>query len=76
MRQLSPKNISLATPSIPPICLQDIGVMPPMHVIGCLQMDTKPLKYSLKSEAASWKAQVRARVLVVHCLYGYFKKGR
>ncbi len=28
-----------------------------MHNIGALSLDTQPLKYSLKSEAASWKAQ-------------------
>lgn len=28
-----------------------------MHNIGALCLDTQPLKYSLKSEAASWKAQ-------------------
>lgn len=35
----------------------EVSIMSPFHIIGCLQMDTKPLKYSLKSEAASWKGQ-------------------
>lgn len=29
----------------------------PVHSIGALSLDTLPLKYSMKSEAASWKAQ-------------------
>lgn len=36
---------------------QEISQVPPMHNIGSLALETQPLKYSLKSEAASWKAQ-------------------
>lgn len=36
---------------------QEISQVAPMHNIGSLALETQPLKYSLKSEAASWKAQ-------------------
>ncbi len=36
---------------------QEISQVPPTHNIGSLALETQPLKYSLKSEAASWKAQ-------------------
>ena len=29
----------------------------PVHNIGALSLETAPLKYSLKSEASSWKSQ-------------------
>ena len=35
----------------------DISQIAPVHCIGSLSLETQPLKYSLKSEAASWKAQ-------------------
>ncbi len=34
-----------------------IGLIAPVHCIGALSLETQPLKYSLKSEAGSWKAQ-------------------
>lgn len=36
---------------------QEISQVAAMHSIGSLALETQPLKYSLKSEAASWKAQ-------------------
>lgn len=36
---------------------QEISQVAPMHNINSLALETQPLKYSLKSEAASWKAQ-------------------
>ena len=36
---------------------QEITQVAPLHNIGSLALETQPLKYSLKSEAASWKAQ-------------------
>lgn len=36
---------------------QDISLITPVHNIGALSLETQPLKYSLKSEAAAWKAQ-------------------
>lgn len=36
---------------------QEIAQVAPLHTIGSLALETQPLKYSLKSEAASWKAQ-------------------
>lgn len=36
---------------------QEISQVAPLHNIGSLALETQPLKYSLKSEAASWKAQ-------------------
>ena len=36
---------------------QEISQVAPVHNIGSLALETQPLKYSLKSEAASWKAQ-------------------
>ena len=36
---------------------QDIAKIAPVHNIGCLSMETQSLKYSLKAEAAAWKAQ-------------------
>ncbi len=36
---------------------QEISQVAPTHNIGSLALETQPLKYSLKSEAASWKAQ-------------------
>ena len=36
---------------------QEINAITPVHNIGALSLDTQPLKNSLKSEAASWKAQ-------------------
>lgn len=36
---------------------QDIAHIPPVHKIGALSLKTAPLKYSLKSEASSLKAQ-------------------
>ena len=36
---------------------QEIGLIPAVHNIGSLSLETQPLKYSLKSEATSWKAQ-------------------
>ena len=29
----------------------------PVHNIGAISLETQPMKYSLKAEAASWKAQ-------------------
>eukprot|EP00002_Diphylleia_rotans_P028875 TRINITY_DN5840_c0_g1_i3.p1 TRINITY_DN5840_c0_g1~~TRINITY_DN5840_c0_g1_i3.p1 ORF type:complete len:4482 (-),score=987.95 TRINITY_DN5840_c0_g1_i3:157-13602(-) len=36
---------------------QQIAQISPVHVIGALSLHTQSLKYSLKAEAASWKAQ-------------------
>ena len=36
---------------------QEIATIAPTHNIGALSLYTAPLKYSLKAEAASWKAQ-------------------
>lgn len=36
---------------------QEIAKIAPVHNIGCLSMETQSLKYSLKAEAAAWKAQ-------------------
>eukprot|EP00898_Chlorokybus_atmophyticus_P005691 jgi/Chlat1/6122/Chrsp409S05665 len=36
---------------------QEIAQIPPVHNIGALSLETQPMKYSLKAEAASWKAQ-------------------
>ena len=36
---------------------QDISTIAQLHNIGSLSLETQPLKYSLKSEASSWKAQ-------------------
>eukprot|EP00899_Mesostigma_viride_P009796 jgi/Mesvir1/18818/Mv04309-RA.2 len=36
---------------------QEIGLIPPVHNIGAMSLETQPMKYSLKAEAASWKAQ-------------------
>ena len=36
---------------------QEIMMIPPVHNIGCLSLETQSLKYSLKAEAAAWKAQ-------------------
>ncbi|CAD7698753.1 unnamed protein product [Ostreobium quekettii] len=35
----------------------DVANIPSIHNIGSLSLETQPLKYSLKAEAASWKAQ-------------------
>jgi len=36
---------------------QEIAQIPPVHNIGALSLETQPMKYSLKSEAGTWKAQ-------------------
>ena len=36
---------------------QEISGIPSVHNIGALSLETMPLKSSLRSEAASWKAQ-------------------
>ena len=36
---------------------QEISGIAGVHNIGSLSLETQPLKYSLKSEASSWKAQ-------------------
>jgi len=36
---------------------QEIAAIPTLHNIGSLSLETAPLKSSLRSEAASWKAQ-------------------
>ncbi|CAG9462434.1 unnamed protein product [Pedinophyceae sp. YPF-701] len=36
---------------------QQISSLPPVHNIGCLSIETRPLKSSLKAEAAAWKAK-------------------
>ena len=36
---------------------QDVAAISPKHVIDSIVLDAQPLKHSLKSEAASWKAQ-------------------
>lgn len=35
----------------------EVSAIPAVHNIGSLSLETTPLKNSLKSEAASWKAQ-------------------
>lgn len=35
--------------------MQEIALIPPVHNLGALSLDTQPLKYSLRSEAANWK---------------------
>ena len=35
---------------------RQIGAIAPVHNIGALSLETAPLKYSLRSEAAAWKA--------------------
>eukprot|EP00854_Cymbomonas_tetramitiformis_P001067 gene1068-1616_t len=35
----------------------EIAQIPPVHNIGALSLETQPMKHSLKSEAATWKAQ-------------------
>lgn len=35
--------------------LQEIALIPPVHSLGALSLDTQPLKYSLRSEASNWK---------------------
>ncbi|GBG77441.1 hypothetical protein CBR_g23890 [Chara braunii] len=35
----------------------EIANIPAVHHIGALSLETQPMKYSLKAEAASWKAQ-------------------
>ena len=35
----------------------EIAHIAPVHNIGALSLETAPLKYSLRSEAAAWKAQ-------------------
>jgi hypothetical protein len=35
---------------------REIARIAPVHNIGALSLETAPLKYSLRSEAASWKA--------------------
>ena len=35
---------------------REISHIPPVHNIGALSLETAPLKYSLRSEAAAWKA--------------------
>ena len=34
-----------------------VDQIPSIHVIGCMSLETKPVKASLKSEAAAWKSQ-------------------
>lgn len=34
----------------------EVNTIPAVHNIGALSLETTPLKQSLKSEAASWKA--------------------
>ncbi|KAL4452763.1 hypothetical protein ABPG75_008425, partial [Micractinium tetrahymenae] len=34
---------------------QEIALIPPVHNLGALSLDSQPLKYSLRSEAANWK---------------------
>ena len=36
---------------------QDVAAIAPRHVTDGLALDAQPLKNSLRSEAASWKAQ-------------------
>ena len=36
---------------------RDAAAIVPMSTIGCLCVETAPLKASLRAEAASWKAQ-------------------
>ena len=36
---------------------KEISLIPPVHNIGALSLETQPMKYSLKSEATSWKSQ-------------------
>ena len=36
---------------------RDIATISPVHNIGCMSLETTPMKYSLKAEAGSWKAQ-------------------
>jgi hypothetical protein len=36
---------------------QEIAQIAPVHNIGAMSLETQPMKYSLKAEAASWKAQ-------------------
>ena len=45
---------------------QAVAAVPSSQVLGPLSLETLPLKSSLKSEAASWKAQF-ARNLHKHC---------
>ena len=35
----------------------EVDMVPNVHVIGCMSLETKPVKSSLKSEAAAWKSQ-------------------
>ena len=36
---------------------QEVALVPPVHNLGSLSLETQPLKYSLKAEAAAWKSQ-------------------
>ena len=36
---------------------REIATIAPVHNIGCMSLETQPMKYSLKAEAGSWKAQ-------------------
>ena len=40
---------------------KEIGLIPPVHNIGALSLETQPMKYSLKSEATSWKSQFASK---------------
>ena len=43
-------------PSCLPACLlQEIGLIAPVHTLGALSLDSQPLKFSLRAEAANWK---------------------
>lgn len=43
-------------PARPRRPLQDIERILPVHNLGALSLDSQPLKYSLRAEAANWKA--------------------
>lgn len=41
---------------------QDIAAIAPVHNLGALSLDSQPLKHSLRSEAANWKAHFSSNI--------------